>query len=187
MPLLAGGLERKVTRSVARDGAGALGEGRAAALMLDRPIDDDMRTGMQTEIRESHCQQLPEAMVDPMVGVTLAKDAVMAARMIEGRSAAQTDVAVLIAGAGHIRKDWAVPFHLDRLAPTRRHLAVAFLEVAADESDAAAYAARHGGRLAFDYVWFTPRIDDADPCEVYAEQLRKLRERGPRAPAEEGG
>jgi len=30
--------------------------------------------------------------------------------------------------------------------------------------------------LPFDFVWFTPRVDDDDPCEVFAEQLRRIRE-----------
>jgi hypothetical protein len=42
---------------------------------------------------------------------------------------------------------------------------VALLEVEAKEAAPADYAARFDGALPFDYVWFTPRVDDADPCE----------------------
>jgi len=29
--------------------------------------------------------------------------------------------------------------------------------------------------LPFDYVWFTPRVDESDPCEKFREQLEKMR------------
>ena len=51
------------------------------------------------------------------------------------------------------------------------------MEVDGEAQDPAAYAARFGVEaLPFDYVWFTPRVDDLDPCEVYAEQLERARE-----------
>ena len=30
-------------------------------------------------------------------------------------------------------------------------------------------------RLPFDAVWFTPRLDDEDPCERFREQLEGMR------------
>jgi hypothetical protein len=34
-------------------------------------------------------------------------------------------------------------------------------------------AARSGP--GFDLIWFTPRVDDEDPCEKFRDQLEKLR------------
>ncbi len=31
------------------------------------------------------------------------------------------------------------------------------------------------GPFPFDYVWFTPRVDDLDPCEKFEKQLEGLR------------
>jgi hypothetical protein len=70
----------------------------------------------------------------------------------------------LVGGTGHIRPDRAVPQYLED------SLAIAFVEVP-----------RTGGEVspgdfegAADYVWFTPRVDDVDPCVKFAEQLKNL-------------
>jgi uncharacterized iron-regulated protein len=184
MPLLAGGLDREMTKRIAREGPAALGDERAAALKLDEPVGEDLRAEMRQVIFDSHCQQLPEPMLDPMLSVTLAKDAVMADRMIQPRTTRDSDVAVLIAGTGHARADWGVPLHLARLAPGARIVTVGLVEVEKDVIDPASYAERFEGKAAFDFVWFTPRVDDDDPCEVFAEQLRRMREKRKN---EEGG
>lgn len=178
MPLLAGGLDRDMTKKIAREGpAAALGGERATALKLDEPVAEDLRVEMRQVIFDSHCQQLPEPMLDPMLSVTLAKDAVMADKMIQATTPLQVNVAVLIAGGGHARADWGVPLHLARLAPDARMVTVGLIEVEKDVTDPAAYGERYGGWLAFDFIWFTPRVDDTDPCEVFAEQLRQMREK----------
>lgn len=178
MPLLVGGLDRDMTRRIAREGPDALGKERVMSLMLDLPVAEDARADMREVIFDSHCGQLPELMLDPMLSITLAKDAVMADRMIEARGP-QTDVAVLIAGGGHARMDWGVPMHLKRRIPNARIVTVGLAEVGKDLLDPAAHAERHDGVAPFDFVWFTPRVDNDDPCEAYADQLRKMGEKRP--------
>jgi hypothetical protein len=91
---------------------------------------------------------------------------------------ASRDSAVLVAGGGHARADRGVPWQLRLMAPGRSALAVGLLEVIPDEADPAAYvAAFHTDAMPFDVVWFTPRMDESDPCEVYAEQLRRAKQR----------
>ena len=176
-PLIAGGLDRETTRGIAKQGVDALGTERANRLRLDEPVAETMRAAIREEIHESHCGQLPEQMLDPMVAVTLAKDAAMAEAMIRGRALQGRDAAILIAGGGHARTDWGVPWHLRRLAPGARIVSVGLLEVAGDETDPRAYAAGYEGGFPFDFVWFSPRVDDNDPCEVFADQLRRMREK----------
>jgi uncharacterized iron-regulated protein len=117
-------------------------------------------------------------MIDPMVKVTTVKDAFMADALVRGAAADGTDGAVLIAGNGHVRADRAVPWHLQRRAPDAVTVAVGLLEVAPGEDGPAAYAARFDAEsLPFDFVWFTPRSDDQDPCAAYADQLRRAKQR----------
>jgi uncharacterized iron-regulated protein len=109
-----------------------------------------------------------------MVTMQRVRDAHMAARLVE---AGQQDGAVLIAGAGHVRHDYGVPVYLRYQIPGTTVLTVAFLEVSAERLEATAYADRFPRRtLPFDYVWFTPRVDDDDPCATFEEQLKKLRQ-----------
>jgi len=52
-------------------------------------------------------------------------------------------------------------------------VSVAFLEVSTGEIEPGAYAAGFERNvLPYDYVWFTPRVDDLDPCEKFKEELR---------------
>ena len=177
LPLLAGGMDRDVIKKIAREGPEALGEGRVTALMLDQPIGEDKRADMRDVIFRSHCEQLPESMLDPLLTVTLAKDAVMAERMVLARGPSKADATVLIAGGGHVRVDWGVPLHLKRRLPDSRIVTVGLLEVDGDASDPADYNELYNGAMPFDFVWFTPRVDDEDPCEAFAEQLQKMREK----------
>jgi hypothetical protein len=91
-------------------------------------------------------------MLDPMALAQRARDATMAERML----AAPARPVVLIAGDGHARADRGVPAQLRARSPGARVVAVAFLEVQAD--------ARAPGPGPYDYVWYTPRATDEDPC-----------------------
>jgi len=104
-----------------------------------------------------------DAMVSAMIDVQRARDAAFADALV--RSGVP---AVLIAGAGHVRRDRGVPLYLARREPDRRVLAIAFLEVGREPPDREELAA------AFDFVWWTPRLDDLDPCTRFKEELEKL-------------
>jgi hypothetical protein len=57
------------------------------------------------------------------------------------------------------------------MAPGKKILTIAFREVDSARADAERYLAPG----TFDYVWFTPRLDDEDPCARFGEQLQRLR------------
>lgn len=178
LPLVAASLPRRALRDVSRQGPEALGRGREAALGLDRALPSDQEAALRREIVESHCNLLPDSMTGPMVMVTRVKDAVMAESMIRGASRPGTEGAVLIAGSGHVRADRGVPWYLADLAPGAGAATLGLVEVAAGTSDPALYAARFGAEtLPFDFVWFTPPVDTLDPCDAYAGQLERARDR----------
>src|SRR5207249_4403351 len=127
---------------------------------------------MTRELRESHCDQVSENMIDRMVDIQWARDARIAASLAR---AGQRDGAVLIAGAEHARRDRGVPFHLARQAPDASVASVAFVEVEGAVEKPGDYAARFASDgLPFDYVWFTPKIDDADPCEKFKKSMETI-------------
>jgi hypothetical protein len=79
---------------------------------------------------------------------------------------------VLVAGAGHARRDRGVPVHIARQAPGAPVASLAFVEVDPAAVKPGDYAARFvSDALPFDYVWFTPRVDDGDPCDKYKQSL----------------
>jgi uncharacterized iron-regulated protein len=178
-PIAAGNLPRSLVRKIARKGLDALDGGRVAALGLNVAPPASLESRMRQSIRASHCNQLPERMVGPMVQAQRARDAAMAKTTAGDASGATFDGAVLIAGGEHVRTDYGVPWHLRRSKDADSIAAVGLIEVDDDRLTPAAYRARFGaGKLPFDFVWFTPRVDDENPCEKYADQLQHMRKRG---------
>jgi uncharacterized iron-regulated protein len=135
----------------------------SAALRLDEPLPAEQQGAQREEIRESHCGHAPEAMVSAMQRAQSYKDAFMARALIQAGPPA-----LLIAGRGHTRKDRGVPVFLRRLG-ARTVLSVAFVEVADQRTQPEDYDVS-----AFDYVVFTPRESDEDPCARFKRQLERL-------------
>jgi uncharacterized iron-regulated protein len=111
-------------------------------------------------MRTSHCDALPEEMLDPMALAQRARDAQMAERL--GTSGAAG--ALLVTGSGHARTDRGVPAVLGRDLPGRRLLSIAMLEAEPGRPSPKDYAADWGATLPFDYVIFTPGAEREDPC-----------------------
>ncbi len=176
LPIIATNLPRRTVRALRRQGLAGVEAGLVTRLGLDRPLAPDTHEAMATEIRDSHCGYASEPTVEALVVVQRARDAQMAERLA---ATGQGDGAILIAGFGHARTDWAIPAYLATRLPGATVMSLAFLEVARGETTPAAYATRFGrGPFPFDYVWFTPRLDDVDPCEKFRKQLKKLHKKG---------
>ena len=110
------------------------------------PAEPAVEKALASDIGESHCGRMPDAkLLHGMVEAQRARDARMAAVF-------KRDT-VLIAGAGHARRDRGVPIYLDGDV-----LSIAFTEIDADQASAAEY------EQSFDYLWFTSRAKREDPC-----------------------
>lgn len=178
LPVLAANLSDALAKAAARKGIEALPEELRGTLRLDEPLPDGVRAAMAGEIADSHCGFAPPGMVEPMILVQRARDAHMAWVAHTGATA---DGTVLIAGFGHVRTDRAVPAHLARFGATGVQ-AVAFMEVQRDKNAAGLYlAGPEGAAPPFDFLWFTPRVDDVDPCERFRAKLEKLKAAQPTA------
>ena len=143
-PLLAANLSRPEARDIAM--------GKVVPAL--RAIDVAERTLIENDIVEGHCGQRPEPQrLNAIVMAQRARDAQMAKALdsVPGPVA-------LIAGAGHVRADRAVPRYL---VEPQRSLVIAFVEV-------------EDGKLApgdydvagFDLIWFTTATPRPDPCAV---------------------
>ena len=162
LPIVATNLSRQRAREVVARGVSVLDP--KVREMLDRqgPLPAEAVRELREEMYESHCRQLPESMLDPMVQMQRARDAQIAERLL---AASAGRGGVLIAGSGHVRNDRGVAAYLAREAPGRTVLAVAFLEVSPGRLDPADYGEGFGsGPLPFDYVGFTSRTERPDPC-----------------------
>lgn len=147
-----------------------LPDDEARALQLDRPLPEQQVAAQRDEIRESHCGHANDAMLTAMQRAQVYKDAFMARALVR----AGPD-AVLIAGRGHARNDRAVPYFLRRLG-AERVVSVGFVDVADGRVSPTDYDV-----AAFDFVVFTPRVSDEDPCEAFRKQLEQMQHHAPGA------
>jgi uncharacterized iron-regulated protein len=162
--IVAADLSRAQREAVFRDGPQVLQAGMVRRTGLDRNLPEPLAASLAQELRDAHCGQAPEPVVEGMFRVQRARDAMMADRLatVAGRAGG-----ILIAGNGHVRTDRGVPWYLARIRAAARTVSVALLEVWEGLDLAAA-------DLPFDYVWFTPRVDDDEPCAGQEQRLRQL-------------
>lgn len=167
--LRAANLRQDTIRRIARQGETELPHSIQAHLKQAQFSAQQQRAQLD-DIVSAHCNMLPANAAQPMVTVQRVRDAVMSLSMLESLA----PVKVLIAGAGHVRKDIGVPFYLFSHSGNVRSLALGLIEVSSDLDKPQAYSERWGGAaLPFDFVWFTPRAERADPCATLRENMKR--------------
>jgi uncharacterized iron-regulated protein len=168
LPIVATGLPRSRMRALMKP-AEASDAGAEPPIDEGIPLTAAQEASLREELRESHCGHLPEARIGGMIRFQRARDASMASALIAAANAAHTKDAVLIAGTGHTRTDRGVGADLAARDHERRVVSIAFAEVEKGRNDPPAYAVRwNTTALPFDFVWFTPRATDEDPCAAFA-------------------
>ncbi|WP_088347570.1 MULTISPECIES: ChaN family lipoprotein [Rhodomicrobium] len=171
LPLRGGALDRDTSRAIGKS------DPSQAKLILDLGLDQPVRpeavAGLAREIEDGHCNMLPKSAVKPMIMVQRAVDAQLAKILL---GATPKDGAVLIAGSGHARKDWAVPTFIKQKLPDASVISIAFFEVDPERPAAADYVDPIAGLGApYDFIYFTPKADLVDRCAEMAEQMGKIR------------
>jgi len=142
-PLLAANLSRAEARKI------AVGE-VAPTLPAATP---EQQAALEDDVVQGHCGYRPDpARLAGIVAAQRARDARMAQTLD-----AEGGPVVLIAGAGHVRADRAVPRYL---AEPARALVIAMVETSAGRSQPADY-----DLAGFDLLWFTVAgPEQPDPC-----------------------
>lgn len=107
-----------------------------------------VREALQAQIRESHCNLLPESQLPAMLAVQQQRDRRMAEAVL-----AAPQPSLLFAGAFHVRRDLGVPLHLVDLGGAAGTQVLILAEVGETVSAASA-----------DYVWYTPAQPEQDHC-----------------------
>jgi uncharacterized iron-regulated protein len=88
-------------------------------------------------------------------------------------AAGDPDGAILVAGASHVRNDYGIPVYLKANAREKTGDQPSLsLDKKPNRRVTLAYP---DGRLPFDYLWFTARVDDEDACEKFKSQFDHLR------------
>jgi uncharacterized iron-regulated protein len=184
LPIVAANLTRAQVRQIVAKGREGLDEGLRVRLAREEPIPEAALAALRAEMSESHCGELPEKMLDPLVLAQRARDARMAERLV---SAGATRGAVLVTGAGHARTDRGVPALVAKDEPVKKVVAVAFVEVQAGDLDPASYLREAGGPAPYDFLVFTPGAKREDMCAEMRAHVEKKQKEPAKDAAKPGG
>lgn len=124
-------------------------------------------TQLKQDIINSHCGHVNAGLVQFMTRVQLHRDQVMASSLVKNRSPV-----VLIAGAGHVRNDYAVPMQLLRRHKRLSFISVALISVLPGLNNPEDYI--DGMSKVYDILYFTPSHTDQDPCVQFRKQLENI-------------
>lgn len=116
-------------------------------------MSDDLRTVMEAEQAEAHCDALPAEMLPGMVEAQRLRDAHFARVTLMAYDETGGPV-VLITGNGHARTDRAVPAYIARVRPDLTVHALGLLEEPFDDAP-------------FDTVIVTAPAERDDPCAAF--------------------
>ena len=147
-----GNLPRELARRVALDGPAALPDELRRAIEA-APLTAAAMAALEQDLIDGHCGRLPADRLPRMVWAQRGRDAAMAAALRNARAGLAQGVAVLLAGNGHVRRDYGVSRILAQAQPTARVLSIGFLENDADLPPEA-----------FDLAWITRGPQRSDPC-----------------------
>jgi uncharacterized iron-regulated protein len=168
LPLLAANLSRDQAFRIATSNAAAvLGEQTADTLGLNKPMPPAAQRKLERVIDDGHCGKAPATIRPGMVAAQRARDAVMA--QIVAKNA--DNGIVLIAGNGHVRRDFGVPLYLQDGTAPANILAVGFIEAQDRQLKPADYYDRADPE--YDYIVFTERVAREDPCATLTFKPRQ--------------
>jgi uncharacterized iron-regulated protein len=174
LPIYGANIGFSKMRAIARSGLPALKPETLKALRLGTdspPMKAPIMGAMEAEIIQAHCGMIKPGRAGNFALIQLVRDASFANIMEKGRE--NTDGTILIAGAGHVRKDRGVPMHLRRLANTLpiTIFTIAAIEVAQGLDHPEKYGEIYGVPTPpFDAIWFTPRMSDRNPCDRFKKK-----------------
>jgi uncharacterized iron-regulated protein len=147
-------------KPVYQKGAAAVLPAAAMAILNPENFSPETKNEMAKLMYLAHCSMMPQDKMMPMVRVQIAKDAYMAHQI---STAAKEKRAVIIAGNGHVRKDWGIPHFLQKIGRKGQQTVISIVEVDKGKLDPSLYM-ESSPRLS-DFVIFTASYQRKDPCE----------------------
>lgn len=156
LPLIGGNISNTLTSDLFKRGEEAI----PAPLLKtykDSPLVEVSRNKLDQELKDSHCGQLPDTYLPAMRLIQRMKDSSFAQLLTDHTPS------LLIAGDGHVRKDYGVPQIMALSAPNLKVLSIGFIE-----EDDWTPESQHQLIDRYDVVWITKNTERSDPCKDFA-------------------
>ncbi|OYY49434.1 MAG: hypothetical protein B7X95_04450 [Methylophilaceae bacterium 17-44-8] len=153
--LMGGNLSIDAVRGISKQGASAIPEA-LDEMISQANLTAAGETQLVADLEAGHCGHLPKQYVPNFILAQRARDASMLNTMLD---IAHKPV-ILLAGNGHVRKDYGIPTLLQSSIQTQ--VSIGFLQLDSLTPDQAlAY------RQQYDYVWLTGAVNRDDPCAKF--------------------
>lgn len=153
--VVGGNLPKEDARRMFLQGASSLPERMAKTYSQSR-LDEAAERKLDHDLVEGHCGKLPDKYLLRMRFSQRMTDLSLAHNLLDHRPS------LLIAGNGHVRRDYGVPQILASVAPDRKVVSVGFLERGGDLQEL-----RQSVEGQYDFIWITERAERKDPCENF--------------------
>lgn len=173
---LAGPLKRRITRK-GLSGITLIEKSQVFSTGLDNPVYEDY---MKAIFKAVHCGMGNDAMLDHIYDTWTARNDTMALSIT--RLADETaGPVVVIMGNGHTEYSLGVMDRVTFLNPALSQINLALTEVRPEPAgvdvytaplDLAGFAPVHPA----DYIWFTRRVSDKDPCQAFKKSLQRMKQ-----------
>ena len=128
-------------------------------------LDRQSKDKLFNDLVLGHCGVVEEDLLSFMFKVQRLRDASFA------YIASKVAPAIVIAGNGHVRRDYGVPQILKKMSPNSNVISIAFLEIDKLSKTTDNLIKKLFKDTDTDYIWLTEPVSRVDPCE-------KLRGRG---------
>lgn len=155
VPLIGGNIPRETARDVVRKGLDVL-PADLQTLITKAPLDADAQKTLDDSLIQGHCGHMSEAMLPGMRLAQRARDAAMFSALRH----ADLRPAILVAGNGHVRKDYGIPSLIRHHLPDAKYVSIGFIE------DTPEINIGQELRDQYDYVWITEPAQRDDPCKM---------------------
>jgi uncharacterized iron-regulated protein len=155
-PLVGGNLPKEQARQIFMQGVTALPDRMAQTYEAAR-LDAAAEKALDRDLVDGHCGKLPDRYLLRMRFAQRMTDIALSHALLDHKPA------VLVAGNGHVRKDYGVPQVIAAVAPQLRQISVGFLERSIDSPELIQSLAGQ-----YDLVWITERAERKDPCENFS-------------------
>lgn len=177
LTIIAANLNAKQIRKVIKQGTKVLTP-EYQALLKKYQYDKALKKELEQEILAAHCDMLPEKILSPMLSGQQTRDLAITLAIQKGLNSSSSlsrQKIVVIAGTGHTRTDYGIPYYLKNERPNTKIINIAFMEVSKDKLKPQDYAEdwnTKSRKLPFDYIWFTTRTEREDQCEKMRDYMK---------------
>jgi uncharacterized iron-regulated protein len=153
--LIGGNLPIAQVREISKQGQAAVPP-MLSQTIASATLTDEGKAQLTADLEAGHCGHLPKQYVANFILAQRARDASMLNAMLE----LMHRPVILLAGNGHVRKDYGIPTLLN---PQHQKLvSIGFLQIDTLPADA-----MQAYQQQYDYVWLTGSTDREDPCVAF--------------------